>query len=80
MGAERHVHPHAEGGIVVAQRLLKFFEMGNRFPEQLRVKAPPRFHEALLRGVRVQVQHDFDAQAVAPAKLPIEVAAVFEFG
>jgi hypothetical protein len=29
MGAERHVHPHAEGGIVVAQRLLKFFEMGN---------------------------------------------------
>jgi hypothetical protein len=28
----------------------------------------------------VQVQHDFDAQAVAPAKLPIEVAAVFEFG
>ena len=72
MGAERHVHPHAEGGIVVAQRLLKFFEMGNRFPEQLRVKAPPRFHEALLRGVRVQVQHDFDAQAVAPAKLSIE--------
>jgi hypothetical protein len=36
----------------------------NRFPEQLRVKAPPRFHEALLRGVRVQAQHDFDAQAV----------------
>ena len=26
MGAERHVHAHAEGGIVVAQRLLKFFE------------------------------------------------------
>src|ERR1035438_3163168 len=54
MGAERHVHPHAEGGIVVAQRLLKFFELGNRFPEQLRVKAPPRFHEALLRGIGVQ--------------------------
>jgi hypothetical protein len=28
MGAERQVHAHAEGGIVVAQRLLKFFEMG----------------------------------------------------
>jgi hypothetical protein len=28
MGAERHVHAHAEGGIVAAQRLLKFFEMG----------------------------------------------------
>jgi hypothetical protein len=28
MGAERHVHDHAEGGIVVAQRLLEFFEMG----------------------------------------------------
>src|SRR5665647_12040 len=41
---------------------------GKRFPEQLRVKAPPRFHEALLCGVRVQVQHDFDAQAVAPAR------------
>jgi hypothetical protein len=52
---------------------------GNRFPKQLRVKAPPRFHEALLRGIRVQVQHDFNAQAVAPAKLPIEVAAVFHF-
>ena len=76
MGAERHIHAHAEGGIVVAQRLLKFFEMGNRFPEQLRVKVPPRFHEALLRGIGVQVQHDFNAQAVAPAKLPIEVTAV----
>ena len=30
MGAERHVHAHAEGGIVVAQRLLKLLEMGNR--------------------------------------------------
>ena len=79
MGEERYVHSHAEGGIVVAQRLLKFFEVGNRFPKQLRVKALPHFHEALLRGVRVQVQHDFDAQAVAPAKLPIEVAAVFHF-
>jgi hypothetical protein len=46
MGAERQVHAHAEGGIVVAQRLLKFLEVGNRFPEQLRVIAPPRFHEA----------------------------------
>ena len=27
MGAERQVHAHAERGIVVAQRLLKFFEM-----------------------------------------------------
>ena len=27
----------------------------------------------------MQVQHDFNAQAVAPAKLPIEVAAVFHF-
>src|ERR1035438_570737 len=30
MDAERHVHSHAEGGIVVAQRLLKLLEMGNR--------------------------------------------------
>jgi hypothetical protein len=60
--------------------LLKLIEMGNRFPEQLHVKAPPRFHEALLRGVRVQVQPDFNAQAIAPAKIPVEVAAVFEFG
>jgi hypothetical protein len=37
MGAECHVPAHAEGGIVVAQRFFKFFEMGNRFPEQLRV-------------------------------------------
>jgi hypothetical protein len=60
MGAERHVHAHAEGGIVVAQRLLKLLETGNRFPEQFRVKAPPRFHEALLGGIGVQVQHDFN--------------------
>jgi hypothetical protein len=53
--------------------------MGNRFPVQLRLKAPPGFHEALLRGIRVRVQYDFNAQAVAPAKLPIEVAAVFQF-
>jgi hypothetical protein len=50
MRAERQVHAHAEGGIVVAQRLLKFFEMGSRFPEQLRVKAPPGFHEALSKA------------------------------
>ena len=46
MGAERHVRAHAEGGIVVAQRLLKFVEVGKRFPEHLRFKAPPRFHDA----------------------------------
>ncbi len=47
---------------------------GNRFPEQLRVKAPPRFHETPLGGIGVQVQHDFNAQAIAPAIPPIEVA------
>jgi len=52
MGAERHVHAHADGGIVVAQRLLKFFEVGNRFPEQLRVKAPPR-----LQSIRMSYFH-----------------------
>ena len=80
MGAERHVYTHAEGGIVVAPRLLKLLEMGNWFPEQLRVKAPPRFHKALVGGIGVQVQPDFNAQAIAPAKIPVEVAAVFEFG
>ena len=65
MGAERHVHAHAEGGIVVAQRLLKFFEMGNRFPEQLRVKAPPRFREALLRGI---TGYNFHLDAEAPLR------------
>jgi hypothetical protein len=50
MGAERQVHAHAEDGIVVAQRLLKLLERGNRFPEQLRVKALPGFHEALSKA------------------------------
>jgi hypothetical protein len=38
---------------------------GKKFPEQLRVKVPPRFHEALPRGIGVQVQHDFNAQAAS---------------
>jgi hypothetical protein len=30
---------------------------GKRFPEQLRVKAPPRFHEALLRRIGEAVRN-----------------------
>jgi hypothetical protein len=57
---------------VVAQRLLNFFEIGNRFPEQLRVKAPPRFPEALLGGIGVQVQHDFNARQLHRRNSPSE--------
>ena len=55
---------NAEGRIKNAEWCGMGKGAGKRFPEQLRVKVPPRFLEALLRGIRVQVQHDFNAQAV----------------